>query len=83
MWKRGQTDKKELNHLKVQFTYLGWVTHNLITVYNGKAYPQKYLKYLRLVSFVFDLIASGYEEIDFSIRRGLKKFVPERSIYCF
>ncbi len=87
MWKGRQADKKEFNHLTVQFvshiTYLGWVTHNLIISYNGKAYPQKYLRYLHIVSFVFGLIASGYEKMDPNIRRGLKKFVPQESIYCF
>ncbi|MCB1072070.1 MAG: hypothetical protein H7A41_01615 [Chlamydiales bacterium] len=87
MWKGRQTDKKEFNHLKVQFishlTYLGWVAHNLIMTYNGKAYPQKYLRYLHIVSIIFGLIASGYEEMDPNLRRAFKKFVPQRSIYCF
>ena len=87
MWKGKQTQKKELNQLKVQFishtTYLGWVTLNFIALCNGKGYPRQFTRYLRVVSFTFGLLASGYNEMDSNLRNGFKRFLPKRSIYCF
>ncbi|QVL57953.1 MAG: hypothetical protein KFB93_02415 [Simkaniaceae bacterium] len=87
MWKGKQTEKKEFQQTKVQFishtAYLGWVALGLISYFNGIAYPHKFMKYLHIVSFTFGLIASGYDEMDPGLRKGLKKFLPQRSIYCF
>lgn len=87
IWKGEHTQKKEFHQIKVQLishsAYLGWVTLSLITHFNGKDYPRRFMKYLHIISFSFGLIASGYNEMDQSIRKEFKKFIPQESIYCF